>query len=44
VIEARAAALPHRERYLRLNHVFMRGILRAHEELVDAAEELSPRG
>jgi DNA-binding PadR family transcriptional regulator len=39
VIEARAAALPHRERYLRINHVFMRAILRAHEELVEAAEE-----
>ena len=43
VIEARAAALPHRERYLRVNHVFMRAILRAHEELVEAVEkELSP--
>ena len=36
--EARVHEFPHRERYLRLNHAFVRAILRAHEELVDAAE------
>jgi len=36
---ARAHEFPHRERYLRLNHAFMRAILKAHEELVDRVEE-----
>src|SRR5262245_58317680 len=36
---ARASELPHRERYLRLNHTFMRAIIKAHEDLIDRVEE-----
>jgi DNA-binding PadR family transcriptional regulator len=35
---ARASEFPHRERYLRLNHTFMRAILKAHEDLIDLVE------
>jgi PadR family transcriptional regulator, regulatory protein AphA len=37
--EARAHEFPHRERYLRINHTFMRAIVQAHEDLVDRVEE-----
>jgi DNA-binding GntR family transcriptional regulator len=37
--EARVHEFPHRERYLRLNHAFMRKILEAHQDLVDRVEE-----
>jgi DNA-binding PadR family transcriptional regulator len=41
--EARASELPHRERYLRLNHTFMRAVIKAHEDLIELAEkELGP--
>ncbi|SRR6266545_2311107 len=36
--EARRHQFPHRERYLRLSHAFARALLKAHEDLVDAAE------
>lgn len=36
---ARASEFPHRERYLRLNHTFMRAILKAHEDLIARVEE-----
>jgi DNA-binding PadR family transcriptional regulator len=36
--EARAADLPHREKYLRLVTRFLRGYLELHEELVDRVE------
>jgi hypothetical protein len=42
--EARAAGLPHRERYLRLVTDFLRGYLDLHLELVDGVErELASR-
>jgi DNA-binding PadR family transcriptional regulator len=42
--EARASQFPHRERYLRLNHTFMRAVIEAHEDLIDLVErELGPR-
>ncbi len=37
--EARAAEFPHRERYLRLNHPFMRAIVKAHEDLIELVEK-----
>jgi DNA-binding PadR family transcriptional regulator len=37
--EARAGDIPHRERYLRLSHAFVRKVLEAHAELVDRVEE-----
>jgi DNA-binding PadR family transcriptional regulator len=37
-LEARAADLPHREKYLRLVTSFLRGYLDLHEELIDAVE------
>ena len=41
--EARAHEYPHRERYLRLNHTFMRAMLKAHEDLIALVEkELTP--
>jgi DNA-binding PadR family transcriptional regulator len=41
-VEARAGEFGDRARYIRLNHAFARAILRAHEELLEAAErELS---
>ena len=41
--EARAHEFPHRERYLRLNHTFMRAVIKAHEDLIDLVEkELGP--
>ena len=36
--EARAATLPHREKYLRLSLGFLRGLLALHLELVDEVE------
>jgi DNA-binding PadR family transcriptional regulator len=36
---ARAHEFPHRERYLRINHTFMRAIIKAHEDLVDLVEK-----
>jgi DNA-binding PadR family transcriptional regulator len=43
--EARRAALPHRERYLRLSHAFARDLLRAHQDLLRRVEEeLGPSG
>jgi DNA-binding PadR family transcriptional regulator len=36
---ARAHEFPHRERYLRLQHTFMRAMIKAHEDLVDRVEE-----
>lgn len=36
--EANAANLPHRERYLRLNHALARAILDAHRKWLDAVE------
>jgi DNA-binding PadR family transcriptional regulator len=40
---ARASEFPHRERYLRLNHTFMRAIIKAHEDLIELVEkELGP--
>jgi len=41
--EARASEFPHRERYLRLSHTFMRAVIKAHEDLIEVVEkELSP--
>jgi DNA-binding PadR family transcriptional regulator len=37
--EARAHELPHRERYLTLIHTFMRAMIKAHEDLIDRAEQ-----
>jgi DNA-binding PadR family transcriptional regulator len=37
--EARAHEFPHRERYLRIQHTFMRAMVKAHEELVERVEE-----
>jgi DNA-binding PadR family transcriptional regulator len=37
--EARASEFPHRERYLRINHQFMRALVKAHEDLVDSVEK-----
>jgi DNA-binding PadR family transcriptional regulator len=37
-LEARAADLPHREKYLRLVTSFLRGYLDLHEELIDEVE------
>jgi len=40
---ARAPEFPHRERYLRINHTFMRAVIKAHEDLIDLVEkELGP--
>jgi DNA-binding PadR family transcriptional regulator len=36
---ARAHEFPHRERYLRLNHTFMRAVIKAHEDLIDLVEK-----
>lgn len=44
VAEAMAATIPHRERYLLLNHRLARAILRVHSEWLDDVErELGPR-
>jgi len=37
--EARAHEFPHRERYLRIQHTFMRAMVEAHEELIARVEE-----
>jgi DNA-binding PadR family transcriptional regulator len=37
--EARAHAFPHRERYLRIQHTFMRAMIKAHVDLIDRVEE-----
>ena len=37
--EARAHEIPHRERYLRINHSFFRALLKAHEDLIDSVEQ-----
>jgi PadR family transcriptional regulator AphA len=37
--ESRVGELPHRERYLRLSHAFVRKVLEAHEDLVDRVED-----
>jgi DNA-binding PadR family transcriptional regulator len=41
--EARAHEFPHRERYLRIQHTFMRAMVKAHEDLIELVEqELGP--
>jgi DNA-binding PadR family transcriptional regulator len=37
--EARAHVFPHRERYLRINHTFMRAMIKAHEDLIELVEK-----
>ena len=37
--EARASEFPHRERYLRINHTFMRAIIKAHEDLIELVQK-----
>jgi hypothetical protein len=38
-ISSRVQELPHRERYLRISHAFVRAVLETHTDLVDRVEE-----